>query len=382
MAKIIFGSWMVRYPLGGNLSWALQYLLGLKDLGHDVYLVEKAGYDLSCFDAEKKVMTNDCSYGIKVVSELLSRFGLGDKWCYVDSDNNYYGINENTIQEVFKGSDLFIDSGSHGSWAEEAERSTLQVLIDGEPGYTQMKWANNLSSGKPIPVYDRYYTNGKNVGRAGNPVPTLGLKWGHIYSPVKVDIFRPTISTRSSPYSTVMNWQSRPPITFQGKTYGQKDIEFQKFLSLPLKIDHPIEVAVPGREVPFKLLEQNGWLINSSQKVTISFDSFQNYLNYCRGEFSVCKNVFVENKTGWFSDKSAAYLASGRPVVLQDTGFGSHLPVGNGLFAVSTLEEAVSAIKEIENDYTKHSKAAREIAGNYLEAKKVMGDFLQELGIG
>lgn len=381
MAKIIFGSWMVRYPLGGNLSWALQFLLGLKELGHDVYLVEKAGYNFSCFDAEKQVMTNDCRYGVKIVSELLKRFGFENKWCYVDYDENYYGLSKKKINDIFKNSTAFIDSGSHGSWLLEAQNSTIKVLIDGEPGYTQMKWANNIAMGKPVPIYDRYYTNGKNIGAYGNAVPSAGVRWEHMYSPVKTDIFKSSLPTKGSPYSTIMNWQSRSPISYNGKTYGQKDIEFQKFISLPEKVKHPIEVAVTGKKVPVELLKKKGWLITNAQKATISFNSFCNYLTYCRGEFSVCKNVFVENKTGWFSDKSAAYLASGRPVILQDTGFSSHLPTGEGLFAVSELNEAVNAIKEIESNYKKHSKAAREIAYNYLDAKKVMGKFLNELGV-
>ncbi len=381
MAKIIFGSYMFRYPLGGMLSWALQYMLGMKVLGHDVYFVEKAGYDRSCFDVSKGIMTNDCSYGIKVVSQLFKRFGLEEKWCYVDYEGNYHGLSKRKINEVFKGSDIFIDSGTHGSWESEATNSAIRVLIDGEPAYTQIKWANNLANGTSIPKYDRYFTNGKGLGTKGNPAPTLNINWEPIYSPVDTNLFTPTPFIKGSPYSTVMNWQSHPPICYNGKTYGQKDIEFQKFISLPILVEHRIEVAVSGKEIPYDILKKNRWLINDAQKVTLSFDSFCSYLSYCRGEFSVCKNVFVENNTGWFSDKSAAYLASGRPVILQETGFSKHLPTGEGLFAVNNVEEAKEAIIEIESDYRRHSKKAREIVCEFLEAKKVMKEFLNKLGV-
>ena len=149
----------------------------------------------------------------------------------------------------------------------------------------------------------------------------------------------------------------------------------------PAIVETPIEVAVSGKEVPYELLKKNGWRINDAQKVTFSFNSFCSYLKYCRGEFSVCKNVFVENNTGWFSDKSAAYLATGRPVVLQNTGFNKYLPVGEGLFSFDNVEDAKEAILEIESNYEFHSSRVREIACEYLDAKKVMKEFLNELGL-
>jgi hypothetical protein len=177
-----------------------------------------------------------------------------------------------------------------------------------------------------------------------------------------------------------MNWQSHDPIHYNGVTYGQKDMEFHKFISLPLEVNSPLEVAVSGK-APVELLTKNRWSIKNGHEVTLSFDSFRNYISASRGEFSVCKNVFIRNATGWFSDKSGAYLASGRPVVLQDTGFSKHLPVGEGLFAVNTLREAKEALNEIDTNYDRHSKAARQIANEFLEAKKVMKAFLYELGL-
>jgi glycosyltransferase involved in cell wall biosynthesis len=380
MARIVFASYMFRYPLGGMMSWSLQYLLGLKALGHDVYFVEKAGYEKSCFDPFQNLMTDDCEYGIRTVSSLFKRFGFDHKWCFVDVQGNYYGLDRQQVSEIFKTADLFIDSGSHGSWLEEAANVT-QVLIDGEPGYTQIKWSQKLSSGSEIPKYHHYFTNGKNIGNSDNEVPTLGIKWEHLYSPVDTRLFVPKPGAKQAPYSTVMNWQSHEPLLYNGREYGQKDIEFEKFMQLPTQLACPVEVAVAGKLIPIETLKKNRWIINDAQKVTLSFESFVNYINYCRGEFSVCKNVFVANRTGWFSDKSAAYLASGRPVILQDTGFSRHLPVGEGLFAVNNLEEAKDAVEKIEKDYTRHSQKAREIALEFLDTQKTMKKFLDILGI-
>src|SRR5688572_3836333 len=161
MATIIMGSYMVRYPLGGNLSWALQYLTGLKDLGHDIYFVEKHGYDESCFDPVQQIMTNDCTSGIKIVSELLARFGLEDKWCFVSQDNEYHGMSKNQIESIFKNADLYIENGAHEAWKEELSGSNaVNIFIDVDPAFTQIKWFNRLRMGKTIPEFDFYYTNG------------------------------------------------------------------------------------------------------------------------------------------------------------------------------------------------------------------------------
>jgi hypothetical protein len=380
MARIILGSYMFRYPLGGMLSWVLQYLIGLKEIGHDIYFVEKYGYPNSCYDPGKNLMSDDCSYGLKIVSELFTRFGLEGKWCFVQNGEIFHGLSKKKIKELFRTADVFIDMGTHGSWAEESLSASLRVFIDGEPAYTQIKWANHAAAGIPVPEYDHYFTNGKNIGAEGNPAPTLGIHWKHLFHPVKTELFITEPATLNMPFSTIMNWQSHDLIEYKGITYGQKDMEFPKFLSLPLEVNSSLEVAVSGN-APLALLSKNGWSIKNGHEVTLSFDSFRNYIFASRGEFSVCKNVFVTNATGWFSDKSGAYLASGRPVVLQDTGFGKHLPVGEGLFAVNTACEAKETLNEIEANYNRHSKAARQIAHEYLEARKVMKSFLYELGL-
>jgi hypothetical protein len=381
MATIVLASYMFRYPLGGMNSWVLQYLLGLKALKHDVYFVEKYGYANSCYNPEKETMSDDCSYGLKLVSALLKRFDLESKWCFVARDNGYYGLSEQRVNEVFRSADLFIDMGSHGSWEKESNFASLKVLIDGEPGYTQIKLAEKMKEGLTIPQYDRYFTNGKNIGNPGNVVPTLGLKWEHVYNPVTTALFPAASPVPNAPYSTVMNWKSHDPVMYNGIEYGQKDVEFQKFLDLPKYIHFPLEAAVSGKNIPVQSLIDNGWIIKNGKAVTRSFDDFRNYLYACRGEFSVCKNVFVATNTGWFSDKSAAFLACCRPVILQDTGFSKHLPVGMGLFAINNMKEAKEALFNIESNYSMHSRAAREIACEYLESKKVMKQFLNELGI-
>jgi hypothetical protein len=382
MATIIMGSYMVRYPLGGNLSWALQYLVGFKELGHDVYFVEKYVHQNSCYDPVKQVLSDDCSYGVKVVSDLLARYGLENKWCFVEQGEIFHGISKNKINAIFKRTDLYIENGAHGAWDEESSSAALRVYIDVDPAYSHIRFDYAKTHHLSLPVYDRYFTNGMNVGKAGNIIPTAGINWEYIFNPVNTHLFNRTVPPKNAPYSTIMNWKSYDNVKYDGVTYGQKDIEFEKFMSLPQLVNAPLEVAVSGlHEVKEKELREKGWSINSAQSVTFSFDSFREYLSNCKGEFSVCKNIYTATYSGWFSDKSAAYMASGRPVVVQETGFSGHLPVGEGLFAVKDVMEAKNVIDLIESNYDQHCKIAWEIAWEYLESKKVLKKFLNALGL-
>jgi hypothetical protein len=171
-------------------------------------------------------------------------------------------------------------------------------------------------------------------------------------------------------------------VEFNGETYGGKDVEFGKFIDLPRHTDVPLEIAVDGgRSLPRQRLIECGWHVRNSYDVSMSVGSFRQYITQSKGEFSVSKHVYVATHTGRFSDRSAAYLATGRPVVLQDTGFSEHLPCGRGLFAVRTAEEAAAAIEDIRGDYERHCRWAHDIAAEYLSAPKVLGGILRELGI-
>jgi len=383
MARILVGSYMVRYPLGGMMSWSLQWLVGLHRLGHEVILVEKSTYPGSCYDPVRQVTADDFTYGFKTVAELLGRFGLRDRICYVDYAGAYHGMTRNRVEELFRTADLFLDLGTHGAWLEEAQRSgTTTALVDGEPGYTQIKMEKLVVNGQTVPRYDFYFSNGANIGTPRSTAPTAGKLWQGVFNPVVTELFPVTSPPAEAAFTTVMNWQSHPPLEFEGRAYGQKDVEFARFMDLPARVTVPMEVAVSGQNVPASELEHAGWRVGDAQQRTISFDSYRDYIGSSRGEFSVCKNVFVALRTGWFSDRSAAYLASGRPVVLQDTGFSEHLPAGKGLFAVNSAEEAAAAITEIQSDYDLHARQARRIAEEHLSSRHVLGGFLRSLNIG
>ena len=381
MARIVLASFLIRYPVGGYQSWILQWLVGLQRLGHEVFFVERAGWDGSCFDLQTNESGNDPSRGIRAVEALLARFGLQHSWCFVDHAGRYHGVTQSRIEEVFSTADLFIDNMQSCEWPEEAMGAAIKVLVDGEPGYRQMRMEQRAERGLPFFPFDRFYSVGRNVGTPRSPIPTAGRAWRPVFDPVVVDLFTTGTPPPRAPWTTVMSWQAHQPFEFGGVIYGQKDVEFEHFMDLPPSVGVDLELAIAGKNTPRQRLIAAGWHLRDSHDVTQTFDDWRDYIASSRGEFSVAKSIFVRTNSGFFSDRSAAYLASGRPVVLQETGFSEHLPCGNGLFAVKDVAEAAAAIAEVEGNYAHHSRAAREIAWEYLDASKVLTPLLNEIGL-
>lgn len=385
MARIIVGSYMFRYPLGGMMSWVLQYLLGLTANGQEVFFIEKAAGEYACYDPGKNISGNDPSYAVKLCGSFLERNGLKERWCFVGNDDTYYGMTRSALEEVLATADIYVDMGAHGSWSEETERIPIKVLIEGEPGFTQIRMEERKQQNESGVCYDHYFTNGQNIGSTICMVPTAGVTWKHMYHPVHLDLFSVGELPAYASVTSIMNWQSHSDIEYKGVSYGQKNRTFFQFIDLPGTMEVPFELAlgkgggVRNGDVPWELLRQKGWTIVNNQAVTSSFEHFRDYVSRSLAEFRVCKHLHVEMQTGWFSDVTACYLASGRPAIVQNTGFSAHLPTGRGIWSVRNKEEAVEALREMKVDYRQHSNSARELAAAYFDATKVMRSFLDQV---
>jgi hypothetical protein len=379
MAKIILSATMVRYPLGGMNQWILAWLVGLTRLGHEVTLVERSSWPDACYDVARGIMTDDCAYGVRVVQGLLSRYGLEGNWCYVDEQRVYHGLGRRQVAERFASADVFLDL-EWGEWTEESRDVPLRIFYDGDPGWFQFSLMDQLDRGQALPEYHHYFTSGAFVGHPGCAIPTAGIEWRHMIAPVLMEGPQRTGSDPGFAFTTVMNWHSNKAVEYRGESYGQKDVEFLKFLELPTRVDQPLEVAVSGPGVPREMLSDHGWRIRDADAVAASLDGYRNYIAASRGEFSVVKNAFAKTRGGWFGERPGYYLYGGRPAVVQDTGFSQFLPCGEGLFTFTTLDEAAHAIASINADYERHSQAARAIAHEYLDATKVLARMLKTVG--
>lgn len=382
MATIILSSYVMRYPVGGVLANNLQFLTGFARLGHDVYVVEKAGYDDSCFDPVRRINSDDCSCGLGRIDELLTRVGLGGRWCYVDAEGTYSGMDRSSVEAIFGRCDLFIDRGLHRTWDAEAAGARRRVLLDPDPGFRQVRLQHDLDRGHPVPAYDAYFTYGHNIGTPASPAPDAGVHWQHVFHPVDTSLYRALpLAGPTAPCTTVMNWHALQELEFNGRVYGMKDRQFPYFERLPSLVDGPLEIAVEGRDIPTERLRELGWNVVSALDATASYDDYLSYIARSSAEFSVVKDVYHGLRTGWFSDRSAIYLAHGRPVVVQDNGIAAHLPVGEGLFEVANVDEAAAALRDIAADPVRHSAAARRIAEQHLDTSIVLGRFLADLDI-
>jgi len=378
MARIVLAGYAVRLPLGGYHSWMLQWLEGFRRLGHDVWFVEKAGWSKSCINPETWKSSDDCAAGVEAWSTVLDRFGFGERWCFVDAGGTYHGASRRQVEDAFRGTDVFVDHMWDCEWREECRWASHRAWIDGEPGMSQVRILARANEGRTAMAYDSYHSVGLNVGADGCPVPTVGHTWHPIVAPVVPALFSADPPPPGAPFTTVMAWQAHDDFTYDGVTYGSKYLEFPRIQDLPRRTSVPLELAVSGT-MPVADLEASGWRVRDSVRATRTLDLWHQYIAGSLGELSICKQYFVAMNTGFFSDRSAAYLASGRPVILQDTGFSAHLPVGEGLFAFRTGDEALAAVEAVRADPARHGRAARAIAREHLDAEKVLRAFLEGL---
>jgi hypothetical protein len=372
--KIVCSGHLVRYPLGGHSWHHLQYLVGLQRLGHQVTFFEHYGWPNSCYDPARNMMISDPSYGIGYTQNLLRRFNLDQYWCYLAEDGTTYGITRARLSRICRESDLYLNL-SNINWIPELEQCKRRVLVDTDPVFTQM---GLHGLGGPFSRYHVLFTYGENVHRPGCQMPTGGIQWVPTRQPVVLDLWPEAKGNPSGSFTTVMNWTPLGERANDGVTYGQKDREFERFFSLPRDSNEPMELAVHAPLAVRKRLADGGWRMVNPIKVTQDPWVYQNYIRNSRAEFSVAKHGYVATRCGWFSERSTSYLASRRPVLVQDTGFSEWLPTGQGVLAFKTTEEAIDGIHQITSRYELHCRRAREIVEEYFDSRKVLTNLIEQ----
>ncbi|MDQ3706228.1 MAG: glycosyltransferase family 1 protein [Chloroflexota bacterium] len=367
--NIIVAGVMGRYPYGGVVWCSLMYLLGLMRLEHKVWYLEDMG---ECnFDPVENTLSKDPRYAVNFIRDCLQPYGLEDRWCYVDWRQRYHGHTREQWLDVCAGADLFINlSGGCAFWRDEYASIPHSAYIDTDPGFTQLDAARRPERLDFLSRYGSLFTFGRNIGTPASLVPALGLDWEHTWQPVLVDWWRPTNETPRDAFTTVMTWR----IASFKEIGGNKDQELLRFLDLPRHVSTPLELAVNG---PRSFLEAHGWVCRAAFEVSHNPSAYRDYIASSLGEFSVAKHTYVATNSGWFSDRTACYLASGRPAVVQDTGFSVYLPSGSGLVAFRTFQEAQDGLENVTAHYPHHANAARELAVAYFAPEVVLPPLLE-----
>jgi hypothetical protein len=369
--RILCSGYLIRYPLGG-FSWHhLQYLLGLRALGHQVTYVEDFGWANSCYDPSTNQPTSNPQYGLRYFTQMIESVGFHGNWCFLAEDGDAHGMLRSELADVCAECDVYFNL-SNINWISEFELCRRRVLVDTDPAFTQI----GFGMGGPFSRYQNLFTYGENVHKRSS-MPTGGQSWLATRQPVVLPHWKVEPGDPAAPFTTIMNWSSYPDREHEGRVYGQKNREFPPYYDLPQQTKVPMEIAIGTLPHVSERLTQGGWTVSDPRQATRTPHVFQLYIARSRAEFSVAKHAYVSTRCGWFSDRSACYLASGRPVVLQDTGFSDFLPCGKGLLSFGNPQEAKNAIASVCENYQEHCRTARKMAEEHFDSNKVLGSLLE-----
>ena len=366
---IVSGAVANKAGQGGEAWVRLNWVLGLRKLGFEVLFVEQ----LNAGAPEG---------GVDFFRTTMRRHGLSESSALIADGRALCGIEFPRMLEFASDADALINISGHLTLDEVFGRIARRAYVDIDPGFTQI-WHAQGATGLGIARHNFHFTIGENIGTPGCTIPTSGIHWRRTRPPVVLDEWPAVADAAFDRFTTIANWRgSYGPLEFDGRTYGLKVHEFRKCIGLPRATSLPFEIALgihPADHKDREALDAAGWRLTDPARAAGSTDAFRNYVGGSGAEFSVAQGVYVHTQSGWFSDRTAVYLASGRPAIVQDTAFGRNLPAGRGLLAFSTPEEAAHGAASIAGDYAAHSRAAREVAEECFDSSRVLGALMSEI---
>lgn len=398
--RIVVTGLIAQHPRLGGVAWDyVQYPAGLAQLGHDVYYLEDSGewaYRLDGGDDPESWIARDPSDNVRHLAAVMEAAGLRDRWMYRFAvDGSWYGLPERRREEVLASADILINVSGTLEHPERYRRGPRLAYIDSDPVFTQAKLMADPSgafAGR-VDAHDAFFSFGARIGEGAFATPH---DWRPTLQPLVLSEWSPAPVARPD-LTTIMSWTSYKPLESQGLVLGQKDVELRRLVDLPRRSPLPLEIALgslhhaswesdgdersgPGGAAlaPAEILRTAGWRVVDALAACATPESYRAYIRSSGGELSVAKSGYVVGRSGWFSCRSACYLACGRPVIVQDTGFAPRPPAGLGVLAFDSPEGAVAAIEEVAAHPARHARAAREIATEYFDAGRVLGALVEE----
>ncbi|MDX6689191.1 MAG: hypothetical protein QOG15_648 [Solirubrobacteraceae bacterium] len=372
---------IAQKPHQAGHSWQfLQYLLGFRRLGWDVLFVDRLE-DALCRDAAGRPCTPQASVNLSYLDALMREFALDGAWSVVLDGRRHAGLDRASVLEHIRESELLINVMGFLGDEELLGAARRRVFLDTDPGFGQM-W-RDLGLADIFAGHDAHVTIGERIGRADCAIPTCGLDWITTPQPVLLDGWPVAPPPPGSAFTTVGRWRGAyGPVEHGGHTYGLRVHEFRRFAGLPRACGGDFELALdidPAETTDLALLAGGGWALVDPARAGATPARYRAYIAASAAEFMVAKGMYVDSASGWFSERSICYLASGRPVLAQDTGLADLYPLGEGLIAFSTLDEAVAGVEAIRADPERHARAARAIAVEHFDSDKVLGRLLERL---
>jgi len=369
-------------PYAPGFAWNfLQLAVGLQKLGHDVYYVEDVE-PAWCVDAAGRPCPLEASVNRSMFQSTMEYFGFGERACQIyDRGKASFGLPLATLENIARDTDLLLNVAGHLKTESILERARRRAYLDQDPVYTQL-WSAAYGKDLNFASHEVFLTVGLNIGTPSSPIPDCGLVWHHMLPAVVPEYWEVAVNPGCVAFTTVASWTGFGDVCYRGEQYQSKREEFVRFAPLPRLVRQPLELALRRHrddDGAVALLRANHWQITEATGIT-DLASYRRYIARSRAELGVAKNAYVKGRSGWFSDRSAHYLVSGRPVLAQATGFEQHVPTGRGLLAFSTLEDAATGIEAINRDYAAHCRAARALADEYLDYRRVLPALLEACG--
>jgi hypothetical protein len=365
-ATIVVGGALANKAGQGGEAWVrLNWVLGLKKLGYRILFLEQ--------------MPHAGREEIEYFKQVIDRFDLSGSAALIDEKGTL--LAGHSAVDLAAGAQALINVSGHLRIEGKLKNIPRKVYVDLDPGFTQL-WHAQGNRGARLEGHDFHFTVGENIGAPECSIPSVGIQWRKTKPPIVLEEWPVRKSESFAGFSTVANW--RGPfgvIEFGGQTFGLKVHEFRKFIELPQRTGLSFEIALaihPAEQKDLAALQRHGWRIVSPDVVARP-DDFRSYVQSSSAEFSVAQGIYVQTQSGWFSDRTAAYLASGKPALIQDTGFSRHLPTGDGLLAFANLEQAVEGAEKIRSNYAYHCRAARALAEEYFDSDKVLQHLMSEI---
>jgi hypothetical protein len=381
--RVVLLHFVAQMPMAGIAWQALQYLVGLKELGYDTWYLENHG--ANPYDPRANSVMMDCSYNVGFLKDSIERFGFEDRWTYWDAINDvYHGLSRERVFELLKGADALINLCGATRLRDEHMACPVRIMVDTDPVYEQIKYAKADPGARAyLDAHTHFFTYGENVGGPGWIVPLCGVPWQPTRPPVVTSLW-PAAPGAPEAFTTIATWENKGKnIEFEGEQYvWSKHVNFLRMLDVPKAAGVPFTMAMlpPTAEIEAQVTAA-GWRLTDPRPVSASIDAYGDFIRGSRAEFTVTKDIYVRPKSGWFSDRSVCYLASGRPVVTMATEFSRFYPVGEGLFEYADKAGALDAIAAVNADYARHAKAARHLAEEFFDAKRVVGKMMKDAGL-